>query len=117
VGLLDAINPLGEIAVDVLACGPAASEHCPSHSSLRAAGRSPFTVIVDRQDDVRFTHTVLAAHHPAAGQVSIHPTVGRGGRLLWHDILHTVAQGSPCEPRSLQSAAVRPCRSTRRVPP
>jgi hypothetical protein len=95
VGLLDAINPLGEIAVDVLACGPAASEHCPSRSSLRAAGRSPFTVIVDRQDDVRFTHTVLAAHHPAAGQVSIHPTVGRGGWLLWHDILHTVAQGSP----------------------
>jgi hypothetical protein len=95
VGLLDAINPLGEIAVDVLACGPAASEHCPSRSSLRATGRSPFTVIVDRQDDVRFTHTVLAAHHPAAGQVSIHPTVGRGDRLLWHDILHTVAQGSP----------------------
>ncbi|MEU5279351.1 hypothetical protein AB0G87_23415 [Streptomyces asoensis] len=93
--LLDAINPLGEIAVDVLACGPAASGHCPSRSSLRATGRPPFTVIVDRHDDVRFTHTVLAAHHPAAGQISIHPTVDRSDRLLWHDILHTVADGRP----------------------
>lgn len=94
-GLLDVINPLGEIAVDVLACGPAASEHCPPRSSLRTAGRPLFTVVVDRQDDVRFTHTVLAAHHPASGRISIHPTVGRGDGLLWHDILHTVADGRP----------------------
>ncbi|MGW7171081.1 hypothetical protein ACWGH3_38610 [Streptomyces sp. NPDC054884] len=94
-GLLDAINPLDEIAVDVLACGPAASARCPPRSSLRTQGRSPFTVIVDRQDDVRITRTVLAAHHPASGRISIHPTVGGGGRLLWHDILHTVADGRP----------------------
>ncbi|MFD8005233.1 hypothetical protein [Streptomyces mirabilis] len=94
-GLLDAVNPLGEIAVDVLACGPAASRRCPPGRTLRTAGRSPFTVVVDRADDMRFTRTVLAAHHPAAGRVVIHPTVGGGDRLLWHDILHAVADGRP----------------------
>ncbi|MGW2827175.1 hypothetical protein ACWC24_40325 [Streptomyces sp. NPDC001443] len=94
-GLLDPINALGEIAVDVLACGPAASRRCPPRKTLRTAGRSPFTVVVDREDDVRFTRTVLAAHHPAAGRVAIHPTVGGGGRLLWHDVLHAVADGGP----------------------
>uniref|UniRef100_UPI003F490AA6 hypothetical protein n=1 Tax=Streptomyces chartreusis TaxID=1969 RepID=UPI003F490AA6 len=92
-GLLDPINALGEIAVDVLACGPAASKRCPPRKMLRTTGRSPFTVVVDCADDVRITRTVLAAHHPAAGRVVIHPTVGGGDRLLWHDILHAVADG------------------------
>ncbi|MER5539762.1 hypothetical protein [Streptomyces mirabilis] len=94
-GLLDPINPLGEIAVDVLACGRAASLRCPPRKALRTAGRPPFTVVVDRADDVRFTRTVLAAHHPAAGRVVVHPTVSGGSRLLWHDIRHAVADGRP----------------------
>ncbi|WP_327668009.1 MULTISPECIES: hypothetical protein [unclassified Streptomyces] len=94
-GLLDPVNPLGETAVDVLVCGPAASRRCPPCKTLRTAGRSPFTVIVDRADDARVTHTVLAAHRPAAGQIVVHPTVGGGDQLLWHDILHAVADGRP----------------------
>ncbi|MFE2719495.1 hypothetical protein ACFXKI_48435 [Streptomyces mirabilis] len=94
-GLLDPINPLGEIAVDVLVCGGAASPRCPPRKTLRTTGRSPFTVVVDREDDVRFTRTVLAAHHPAAGRVVVHPTVSGGGRLLWHDVMHAVAEGRP----------------------
>ncbi|MFD0309112.1 hypothetical protein [Streptomyces sp. NPDC127119] len=94
-GLLDPFNALGEIAVDVLACGPAASGRCPPRKTLRTVGRPPFTVVVDRADDVRFTRTVLASHHPAAGRVVIHPTVGGGGRLLWHDVLHAVGDGRP----------------------
>ncbi|MFE9016339.1 hypothetical protein [Streptomyces cyaneofuscatus] len=90
-GLLDPINALGEIGVDVLVCGPAASRHCPSNETLGRAGRSPFTVVVDRDDDVRCTRTVLAAHDPSAGRIVIHPTVGGGDRLLWHDILHAAA--------------------------
>ncbi|MGW6309088.1 hypothetical protein [Streptomyces niveus] len=93
--LLDPINPLGEIAVDVLVCGPAASGRCPPRKALRTADRSPFTVVVDRDDDVRYTRTVLAAHHPSAGRVVVHPTVGGGDRLLWHDVLHAVADGRP----------------------
>lgn len=104
-GLLDSIDVLGGIAVDVLACHPAASGCCPSRKTLRTACRSPFTVIVvDRADDVRITRTVLAAHRPAAGRVVTHPIVGGGYRLLWHDILHAVADGRgprapPCAAR------------------
>ncbi|WOX15519.1 hypothetical protein [Streptomyces sp. N50] len=94
-GLLDPINALGEIAVDVLVCGRAASPRCPPRKTLRTTGRPPFTVVVDREGDVRFTRTVLAAHHPAAGRVVVHPTVSGGGRLLWHDVLHAVADGRP----------------------
>ncbi|MEU1569222.1 hypothetical protein ABZ504_54825, partial [Streptomyces mirabilis] len=71
-GLLDPVNPLGEIAVDVLACGRAASRRCPPRKTLRTAGRSPFTVVVDRVDDVRFTRTVPAA--PAHGGVDDDPS-------------------------------------------
>ncbi|WP_030390207.1 hypothetical protein [Streptomyces sp. NRRL S-241] len=111
-GLLDPINALGEIAVDVLACGPATSRCCPPRKALRTTGRSPFTVVVDRADDVRFTHTVLAAHDPSAGRVVVHPTVGGGDRLLWHDILHAVADGQPlrapsCAARGTASAQER----------
>lgn len=95
VGLLDPINALGEIAVDVLGCGPAASRRCPPRKTVRTAGRSPFTVVVDHMDDVRFTRTVRAAHHPAVGRVVVHPTVGVGDRLLWHDVLYAVADGKP----------------------
>ncbi|MEV6503396.1 hypothetical protein [Streptomyces prunicolor] len=115
-GLLDPINPLGEIAVDVLVCGRAASRRCPPGKALRTANRSPFTVVVDRADDVRFTRTVLAAHHPAAGRVVIHPTVGGGDRLLWHDVLHAVADGRPlrapsCAARGNTSAQERAARA------
>lgn len=103
-GLLDPVNALGEIAVDVLACGPAASGRCPPGRTLSTAGCSPFTVVVDREDGVRFTRTVLAAHHPAAGRVVVHPTVGGGGRLRWHDVLHAVADGRPLR---ASSCAVR----------
>jgi hypothetical protein len=94
-GVMDPINCLGEIGVDVLACGPAASRACPPRTALRATEGAPFTVIVDRADDVRFTRTVLASHHPAAGRVVAHPTVGSGDRLLWHDVLHAIADGRP----------------------
>ncbi|MFD9224929.1 hypothetical protein ACFWDI_34155 [Streptomyces sp. NPDC060064] len=107
-GLLDPINALGEIAVDVLACGPAASRRCPPRKTLRTAGRSPFTVVVDRADDVRFTRTVLAAHHPAAGRVVVHPTVGGGDRLLWHDVLHAVADGRPLRAPSCAALGTEP---------
>ncbi|WP_432190361.1 hypothetical protein [Streptomyces sp. Tue6028] len=115
--LLDPINPLGEIAVDVLACGGAASRRCPPRKTLRTAGRSPFTVVVDRADDVRCTRTVLAAHHPAAGRIVIHPTAGGGDRLLWHDVLHAVADGRPlrapsCAARGNASAQERSARAT-----
>ncbi len=92
-GLMDPINVLGEIGVDVLACGPQASRSCPPRAVLRAAGRTPFTVVVDREDDACFTRTVLAAHDVMVGNVVVHPTVGGGGRLLWHDILYAVADG------------------------
>lgn len=92
-GLLDPINPLGEIAVDVLVCGLTVSGRCPPRKALRTAGRSPFTVAVDREDDLRVTRTVLAAHHAVAGRVVVHPTVGGGDRLLWHDVLYAVAEG------------------------
>lgn len=94
-GVMDPINCLGEIGVDVLACGPAASRACPPRTALRATEGAPFTVIVDRADDVRFTRTVLASHHPAAGRVVVHPTVGSGDRLLWYDVLHAIADGRP----------------------
>ncbi|MFD9543479.1 hypothetical protein [Streptomyces sp. NPDC060022] len=89
-GLLDPINSLGEIAVDILVCGPTASRHCPPGTVLRTAGRPPFTVVLDREDDVRFTRTPLAAHDVMAGRVVVHPTVAGSGRLLWHDVLDAV---------------------------
>ncbi|WP_406841881.1 hypothetical protein ACICHK_43630 (plasmid) [Streptomyces sp. AHU1] len=119
-GLLDPVNALGEIAVDVLACGRAASGRCPPRTTLRTAGRPPFTAVVDREDDVRFTRTVLAAHHPAAGRVVVHPTVSGGGQLLWHDILHAVADGRPlrapaCAARGTAPAQERSVRAALRA--
>lgn len=46
--------------------------------------------MVDREDDVHFTHAALASHDPAAGRIVVHPTsppaAGRCGRTsswLW----------------------------------
>jgi hypothetical protein len=93
VGMQGPINSLGEIAVDVLVCGPTASRHCPPGNLRRTADRPPFLVVLDREDDMRFTHTPLAAHDVAAGRVVVHPTVAGSGRLLWHDVLDAVADG------------------------
>lgn len=48
------------------------------------------TVVLDREDDVRFTRTALASHSPAAGRIVVHPAVAPSDRLLWHDILQTL---------------------------
>ncbi|MFC9407837.1 hypothetical protein ACFRAA_23150 [[Kitasatospora] papulosa] len=90
-GIQDPINSLGEIAVDVLVCGPTTSRRCPPGTLLRTADRPPFLVVLDREDDVRFTRTPLAAHDVAAGRVVVHPTVTGNDRLLWHDVLDAVA--------------------------
>ncbi|GGN45876.1 hypothetical protein [Streptomyces fuscichromogenes] len=90
--------------MDVVVCGRAASGRCPPGWVLRTAGRAPFTVVVDREDDVHVTRTVLAAHQPAAGQVVVHPTVGGEGRLLWHDVLHAVSGRLPDRPSRAGSA-------------
>ncbi|MFJ9598276.1 hypothetical protein ACIRS3_36730 [Streptomyces virginiae] len=89
---MDPINALGEVGVDVLACGPTMSRRCPPRGSLATAGRPPVTVVVDRHDDERFTHAALAAHHPPAGHFVVHPTVAPRSRFLWQDILHTLGQ-------------------------
>lgn len=64
---------------------------------LRTPGRPPATVILDRRDDVRFTHTALLSHAPAAGRIVVHPTVPAGGRLLWHDVLRALSEHRPDE--------------------
>ncbi|MFD6656142.1 hypothetical protein ACFWEB_13490 [Streptomyces parvus] len=98
-GVPEAINSLGEITVDVLLCGLAASRRCPSGTALRTAGRPPFIVVLDPGDDVRFTHTPLASHDVRAGRVVVHPTVSGSDRLLWQDVLDAVADGgNPCAP-------------------
>ncbi|MFF4054058.1 hypothetical protein ACFYZ5_46650 [Streptomyces chartreusis] len=97
-GLLDPANALCEIV---------RSGRCPPRKTLSTTGRSPFTVVVDRADDVRFTRTAPAAHHPAAGWVVVHPTVGGSSRLLWHEILNAVADGR--RPRA-ESSLVRRAR-------
>ncbi|OEV06277.1 hypothetical protein AN216_00360 [Streptomyces oceani] len=98
-GLLNPINPLGEMGVDMLVCGTPCSRR-PDPGALRTEGRPPVTVIVDRDDDVRFTRTALAAHAPAAGRVVVHLTVAAGDRLLWHDILQALDDGRRRRPRS-----------------
>ncbi|MFC8643374.1 hypothetical protein ACWGNY_31810 [[Kitasatospora] papulosa] len=49
-GVQDPINSLGEIAVDVLVCGPTTSRRCPLGTLLRTADRPPFLVVLDRED-------------------------------------------------------------------
>jgi hypothetical protein len=87
---VNAINPPHETNIDVLLCGLRGHTPRPPRS-LRTPGRPPVTVILDREDDVRFTHTPLRSHAPAAGRVVVHPTVP-GGQLLWHDILRALPE-------------------------
>ncbi|WP_344333677.1 hypothetical protein [Kitasatospora putterlickiae] len=52
----------------------------------------PVTVVLDRDDDVRFTAAALAAHRPRAGTITVHPTVGTARTVvLLHD--HLTALG------------------------
>lgn len=118
-GLLDPINPLGESGIDVLVCGAACSRR-PDPGMLRTEGRPPCTVVLDREDDVRFTRTALAAHSPAAGRIVVHPTVASGDRLLWHDTLralgtrHAARASREEQERAVRAAlnAAGPCQVT-----
>ncbi|MGY0458637.1 hypothetical protein ACW14Y_00060 [Kitasatospora sp. cg17-2] len=52
----------------------------------------PVTVVLDRDDDARFTAAALAAHRPRAGTITVHPTVGTARTaVLLHD--HLTALG------------------------
>lgn len=106
-GLLDPINPLGESGIDVLVCGALCSQR-PDPGTLRTEGRPPCTVVLDREDDVRFTRIALASHSPAAGRIVVHPTVASGDRLLWHDILQALGTRRAARaPQEEQERAVR----------
>lgn len=49
---------------------------------------SPVTVVLDRHDDVMYTHTALAAHHPPCGRITLHPGPGTTSETgLAHDLL------------------------------
>lgn len=118
-GLLDPINPLGESGIDVLLCRPVCSRR-PDPRTLGTEGRPPCTVVLDREDDLRFTRTALAAHSPAAGRIVVHPTVASGDGLLWHDILqalgtrHAARASREEEERAARTAldAAGPCQVT-----
>ncbi|WP_377266765.1 hypothetical protein [Peterkaempfera sp. SMS 1(5)a] len=118
-GLLDPINPLGESGIDVLVCKDLCSRR-PDPGTLRTEGRPPCTVVLDREDDVRFTRTALAAHSPAGGRIVVHPTVASGDGLLWHDILqalgtrHAARASREEEERAARTAlkAADPCQVT-----
>ncbi|MFE7111098.1 hypothetical protein ACFU98_43730 [Streptomyces sp. NPDC057575] len=52
------------------------------------------TVLLDSHDEAAYTRAALAAHHPAAGHVTVHPTPGTTGDLYFaHDLL--AALGKP----------------------
>ncbi|MET9669426.1 hypothetical protein ABZY19_29325 [Streptomyces sp. NPDC006475] len=52
------------------------------------------TVVLDRHDDVLYTHTALAAHHPPSGRITLHPGPGTTSETgLAHDLL--AALGKP----------------------
>lgn len=44
--------------------------------------RGALTVVHDPDDDAETTATALAAHNPAAGQITVHPTVGTASALV-----------------------------------
>lgn len=106
-GLLGPINPLGESGIDVLVCGAVCSRP-PDAARLRTPGRPPCTVVVDREDDVRFTRTALASHDAKARRFVVHPTVAATDRLLWHDILQALGtrQGAAPGAQEAQERAV-----------
>ncbi|SCF66289.1 hypothetical protein [Streptomyces sp. Ncost-T10-10d] len=52
------------------------------------------TVLLDPHDEAAYTRAALAAHHPAAGRVTVHPAPGTTGDLYFaHDLL--AALGKP----------------------
>ncbi|MEV6672007.1 hypothetical protein [Streptomyces sp. NPDC051162] len=55
----------------------------------------PVTVLLDPADDAAVTRAALAAHHPAAGRITVHPTPAASGAALALDIL--AALGKPTE--------------------
>ncbi|MFB0633083.1 hypothetical protein [Streptomyces sp. AB3(2024)] len=51
-------------------------------------------IVLDCGDDAAFTHSALAAHHPAAGRITLHPGPGTtSDTALAHDLL--LALGKP----------------------
>ncbi|MEV8335475.1 hypothetical protein OG275_38040 [Streptomyces niveus] len=59
-----------------------------------AAPSLPVAVVIDRDDDMLHTHTVLAAHHPPSGRITLHPGPGTTSETgLAHDLL--AALGKP----------------------
>ncbi|MEU6611563.1 hypothetical protein ABZ922_42245 [Streptomyces shenzhenensis] len=53
----------------------------------------PVTVVIDRHDDALHTHTVLAAHHPPSGRITLHPGLGTTSETgLAHDLLATLGK-------------------------
>lgn len=118
-GVLDPINPLGESGIDVLVCGAVCCRP-PDPAGLRTPGRPPCTVVVDREDDVRFTRTALASHDAKARRFVVHPAVAAADRLLWHDILqalgtrHAARTSREEQERAVRTAfqAAGPCQVT-----
>lgn len=56
----------------------------------------PVVLVMDPRDDAVHTHTALAAHHPAAGRITLHPGPGPGtasDTALAHDLF--AALGKP----------------------
>ncbi|MFD8803000.1 hypothetical protein [Streptomyces atroolivaceus] len=78
------INSLGEIAVDVLVCGPTASRHCPPGNLLRTADRPPFLVVLDREDDMRFTRAHRIGWGWWAELINLHRTTQTDVVMVHH---------------------------------
>lgn len=55
----------------------------------------PVTVLLDPADDAAVTRTALAAHHPPAGRITVHPAPATRHPALGFDIL--AALGKPAE--------------------
>jgi len=55
----------------------------------------PVTVLLDPADDAAVIRAALAAHHPSAGRITVHPTPAASGTTLALDIL--AALGKPTE--------------------
>ncbi|MFJ6701143.1 hypothetical protein ACIQM4_34520 [Streptomyces sp. NPDC091272] len=56
----------------------------------------PVTLVMDPHDDVTHTRAALAAHDPAHGRITVHPTPGTGSTLaLAYDILAALGKPVP----------------------
>lgn len=65
----------------------------PGHTS---PGLLPLTVVHDRHDDYAFMAAALAAHTPAAGRITVHPTpVASAPASLAHDLLRSMGRHLP----------------------